>query len=794
MKKSTRLLAAGLAVCMMVPMFAGCGKRRGGEKVSGDDAWYNLNKIQLEQAADPADFDYAYSSYLCQYDGGYVFRLTGSLAVPEGTDPETLNMDDYYVDKLVMYDAEGSITNTFDLVPFRSEVTGDYVSVSSINPTDGGFSVDVASYNYTTSASTMYRSFINVAEGSISPLARLEDNGDLITRLVQQGASDEGAEELGDWTFQKLWFSSSTTGSVASYDIVATNVDGTQLEFDMRNICPTVEIFNIGSFVDMGDNKVVVLGSNNDGNVVIVIDLNNNTAALDNGEWAWLADNTYMIRQVEGSGSVLRDDDGIYTIDFANQTYEPLFLYTSSNVNAYEVSNLTPISVTADRALFTGSEYNPMPNEGNDPSVIIYEFTKADSNPNAGKTILDIACIGSLNYPLCQAVCDFNETNADYFMRFDLAYQIDVDYSQGDASENEDNAAQNLGNQLAIDIMSGNGPDIIINGSQFGMINNDEYLLNMSDFIAQNCSSDSYFTNIFDTSKIAGELFQIPLCFGIQGIVTDASNVDPDQIGFTFEQYGAFVEGPCNGTPPINQGKMYFFLNCLNCMTDLMNENQIVNYDNEAFRTLAEFTAQNVNEVMPSDEEDYSLFEDPVAYLGNISNVSSYFNATKNGQSVILGIPSYDGRGPIITSSDSVAVSAQTIAPDACKEFVSVLLGEQIQVLYGYQRGLPVNRAAFQTASAKYIESYNNDIDVYSRRMSEAEMILYGLDTTRMDDSAITDLTNLIESLSGWCINDGSINAIIREEMPAYFEGQKTLEQIIPVLEDRVQTVINERR
>ena len=80
------------------------------------------------------------------------------------------------------------------------------------------------------------------------------------------------------------------------------------------------------------------------------------------------------------------------------------------------------------------------------------------------------------------------------------------------------------------------------------------------------------------------------------------------------------------------------------------------------------------------------------------------------------------------------------------------------------------------------------------RRYTEAEMILYGMSTEHMDASVISDLSALIDSLSGWCINDGSINAIIREEMPAYFEGQKTLEQIIPVLEDRVQTVINARR
>ena len=108
--------------------------------------------------------------------------------------------------------------------------------------------------------------------------------------------------------------------------------------------------------------------------------------------------------------------------------------------------------------------------------------------------------------------------------------------------------------------------------------------------------------------------------------------------------------------------------------------------------------------------------------------------------------------------------------------------------------GIPLSRSAFDTVGSKYVQSQNDDLDRNLRLYSEAEMVLYGMNTERMDESAVDDLEALIDSLTGWYVNDGSINAIIREEMPAYFEGQKTLEQIIPVLEDRVQTVINERR
>lgn len=794
MKTRTRVIAAALAVTMMVPVFSGCKKNRGGEKISADDPWFELTTISINSETNSEDFQYVYNNFIGTFDGGYAFRKMGTLKLPDGTDPETVDMRDYSVDELNTFGADGNLVNSFDLLQLVDQLDGDYNSVSGVTQVDGGFNVELVSTNYNTGNSTYYTSFIDVTAGTIGEITERTGSG-VAARLLEEGASDEGVTRLGDYSIQKFWFSSDATGSINSYDVVVTDSNGNSDEFDMRILYPSTDIFNISTFIDIGNNQFLMCASSSDfGNAYYIIDMNSKTMSVENSDMSWLDNKIYMIRQVDGTGSVLIDDDGIYTIDYPNKTFVPLFLYTSTNVNACQIGSLTPVYVSADRAVFTGTEYNPNPGYTPNDNVLVFEFNRADTNPNAGKTILDIACVGYLSYPLCEAVCNFNGSNPDYFLRFDMSYQIDVNYAEGDANENEDIAATSLGNQLSMDIMSGTGPDIIVNGSKFGMLNNSEYLLDMSEFVSQNCGSDSYYTNILDSAKIDGELFQIPLCFSIEGIVTDASNVEPGQTGFTFDQYAQFVSGPCNGTDPMGAGRMNFFLTSLNCMTDLMNEDQVVNYDNEAFRALAEYVAQNVNEALPSDEEGMYIEEEPVASLRMIPNVSSYFNAINNGQFILLGIPSYDGRGPVITSSDSVAISAQTIAPDACREFVSLLLTEEIQELYGSQRGLPISRAAFDSVGSKYVETYNRDIDNYRRTMTEAQMRQAGFSTDYMDESLVTELAQMVETLNGWYINDGSINAIIREEMPAYFEGQKTLEQIIPVLEDRVQTVINERR
>ena len=42
--------------------------------------------------------------------------------------------------------------------------------------------------------------------------------------------------------------------------------------------------------------------------------------------------------------------------------------------------------------------------------------------------------------------------------------------------------------------------------------------------------------------------------------------------------------------------------------------------------------------------------------------------------------------------------------------------------------------------------------------------------------------------------SDAAINAILIEEMPAYFSGQKDLDSVVKIVQDRVQKALDERK
>ena len=235
-----------------------------------------------------------------------------------------------------------------------------------------------------------------------------------------------------------------------------------------------------------------------------------------------------------------------------------------------------------------------------------------------------------------------------------------------------------------------------------------------------------------------------------------------------------------------------------------ITEDGKVDYDNEAFRALAEFTNENISAPIEADEDDYILnmggtgttIEEAGAARFEYGSFIAYIQLMGKHASdtTILGLPSVDGRGPMLSVSSSVAISAQTAEADACWAFVETLLSAEVQEYYAQSgMGCPICIDAYETSAQDYVEDYNASMATYANYFTEAEMAMYGIDTTPVDASVIDNYESMIDSCSAVSTTDAAITAIIREEMPAYFSGQKTLDDVISVMEDRVQTFLDER-
>lgn len=791
MKKLTRVMAAGLTLAMIVPMAAGCSKSNGSaDVISSDDPWFNLSKIPMSNDSDKTTYESCYTSYLGSSNDGFVYMFTGTRPIPADFDYDTDSILDLQDTELRLYDDEGVLLSSMSYDEVTAGLPGvEFSYIDNIHKNGDTFIADVkvfdAEYN-----PEYYNIEIDIANGQVGEITAAEPT-EYSQRLEQENASQESSYHSNGYTIERFW---ANTGSISTYVFEVIDQDGNVTEFDMRSLFPDVELYNIRGVFDIGNNRSLIIGAGTAmySDELFVLDYNTMTLTHDTEDNSWLTGSHFSVEEVDGLGSILQNQDGIFTINYDDKVIEPVFLYKYSNINAFEVNYLTPVKVTEDQVIMTGATYTPNYNHGAQVcEPIMFRFDRADSNPNAGKTIINVASEDSYSYPLCEGVCQFNQTSSDYFVILNSDYIGDEE--SGDEVTNESNATS-LGNQLAIDIMSGTGPDMIVNGTSFGMLNDDDYLLDLTSFVNENYTSDNYFTNVFEAAGNNGKLYQLPLAFSISGIAVDSQYKQAGQVGYTFEQYKELVDGPCNGTCPLAMDKMSFFIISLDSMTDLFINDGTVDLDNDAFRALAEYTKNNVNDIIDIECEDNYVDSTPTlpATATNISHIVEYFTELE-GHSELLGIPSYDGRGPMFVCSDTIAISAQSDCTDGCRAFIDTLMGSDIQHAYGISCGICTNREAFDTACEECVNTRKAQIDAQIAHSSAEALRAEGMNLDPITQDDIDAFNAMIDNVRGMYTNDAAINVILREEMPAYFEGQKTLEQIIPVMEDRIQTVLNER-
>ena len=297
----------------------------------------------------------------------------------------------------------------------------------------------------------------------------------------------------------------------------------------------------------------------------------------------------------------------------------------------------------------------------------------------------------------------------------------------------------------------------------------------------------------------------MPLDISASGIITASSNVPDGQKGFTFDQYETFVDEVCNGVDPMSKtkgykmGKAEYFTKLFMNMSELYIYDGKIHLEGDNIRELMQFVDEHGSEESMSEEEvRNSLVEEhnieiqetvaeiegrTGAVYGELASFNDYITSYNNfGESMgIYGLPSFDGRGPMTISHEFVSIYASTKYPEACAEFVKLLLSYDIQKTMDEN---PVNRAALRAIADEKLAAYNDEIEFENS---------FGFDMYKqIPESTIDDYIEILTySYSGMNVG-GAIEDILREESSSYFSGGRAMEDVIPVMQKRIQTVLDE--
>lgn len=785
-KTIIRKLSLLLTVSVLAGSISGCSFGRkvdeGGEKVSADTPWFDCKITECEIKRDNTN-DFA-EDQISQFpigklSDGYVYALSviGSDIVEaylysgEGKQTAKLNLfakvEELYPDlgmpefrgaydlyvqddklKLKIDDQRDKSVMIFDV-----DLMNEKVALSATYDIQGGKASDYGLFSVNRVKCGDHELFVNLYEGFC------------ILNVGPDGTS-------------------------------STFTPGPELEMDLSGY--------VSDFLPVSDTKALFYDYQTQ--KYFIYDAVAGTITKETSEYDWIKPyfNWYRpdIRyNFSGNGEIyFITPDAVAVPDFNKKCFNNSVLLENMDINrAIFASSATKYcyvtSAKEDAVEFMVMDYMP---ENGECGFEIYSAARAKTNPHAGKTI--ITTDGFYREVIYTAIWTFNRTDKDYYIRIVPNSYTDSERSANTSDKPEIYTRGEVGNRMMVDLMAGECPDVVFYVSSYGQLNNGNCMMDLKPYLESSKMNNQVFDNIVKACENDGCLYAMPLSFVLDGIVVDRTKCGFDGAGMTFDQFGQFTDSYCNGLNVVSNSRTGFIGECLNYQYDVVEQNGTVNFDCPGFRTMAEYTRDHVNDVEINDYwnsftrssicSDHTCIEGYLGWFDEIKNAPFDYSDAD-----LIGFPSADGRGPAANIRCFVSVTQGSKCPIGAWRFIETLLSDDVQKSLCSQTGtfqneFPINKKAFDEIGTACVDIFNKQIDRDYNWMS-ASADKSGMHVDKADLGALKTVTEAVNYIFK---SDADIDIIVYEEIQPYLAGDKSLDDVIKIMNDRARTVMNERK
>ena len=785
-KRMVRAVTVILLLAMAVSL-ASCGRKTNKKirKIEEGSPWFNAKIIDVDTGADKgrALGSGYHTQFIGMDDQYYIIETRGDYQRPteDEIDKETFDYNSYSFTYIAVVDR--STNKTVNTIDVRKDLTVSEYFVDSVYYKEGKITVKT-----------------ELKERDYDALS-----GELLDTRPRKLSSDDSFSRqyfIGGFEIETVVYQTATYRRYSSINVKTP--DGKVNETELKR---ADKDFYIDYVLALSDTKALILVSEGNNKVYYELDLETNIlTAADAKEYKWLDEVSFFSCFTSPDGMLYyMSEKGIFRVNAKTKKSEELFNYNQCGLNRGLIDRFDLVECSEDRFLLCGLYDITAAYEGRTADKFnLIEITRADKNPHIGKTVLEIYSSFGIDEYIGDAVSRFNETNDKFYIEYTDRYRDSITFDDSFDEKNDDveilariNNSAALSNKLAIDIMNGDGPDILLDCSKFSTLNNSNCLADLTPFV-KDADPDKYFTNIIEGSKTDGAIYQLPISFRIEGILTKTRNAGSSGKGFTLDEYKKFSDEVMNGHDPLYFGQSVYFSMLFNSMKEDFIGNKKVDLSKPEFKVIADYVKDNVHEKGISVNDWYQAatginweldgeYTDYCTGIGGLLMDTMTIAAYGKGVT-LLGIPSIDGRGPRFIPDRSVAISSQAVDIKACGEFVKLLLADDFQTKIAMTDSFVINRTAFKKAGSAAIEYYNNGGSSFLGGNGGGSGIGMKISTKDIDF-----IENIILSCSNILSEDSDISIILIEEMPAYFTGQKDLDAVIKIAENRIQKVLDER-
>ncbi len=386
---------------------------------------------------------------------------------------------------------------------------------------------------------------------------------------------------------------------------------------------------------------------------------------------------------------------------------------------------------------------------------------KAEELPEKEELVL--ACTGVCGNDLEDAVIRFNRDSDRYHITIEV-------YDGEDAITKLDTR---LVSSDPPDLLELSELDVVKYGEKQVLADLNEYL-KKSGLLKR----EDFLEGILEGYTVNGRLTGIPsgfMCFTLLGRPEETG----EKAGWTLEDMMALTEAYPGRK--LNGFSFYFNLEWL-CGDYVMDkfvnlESGECKFDSDEFRSLVQWLAEHSGSGRGYyDEEEV---EDPLIRLERIFEFIDYLRyvSRSDEKTAMIGFPSHDGRplyqaGPV----NAVGITEKSGYRDGAWQFIEFFLSQEVERTWQLSGYFPSRR------------------DLVEKMLEEAVTPGYWYE---YDCAAPEEVQGVEEMIAhtDFSLRDGvreDIIGIIAEETESYFNGDKSLEEVTKVIQNRVSTLVQE--
>lgn len=496
-----------------------------------------------------------------------------------------------------------------------------------------------------------------------------------------------------------------------------------------------------------------------------------------------------------GYDAYFNDGNAVFSVNIGSEP-EKLLDFIESDIVELEITDIAVIS--SERMILALRSGDQRDIVGADGEVLVMDRLPSDRIPE--REILTLA-VGASDYTLKSDVVRFNRSNEKYRVRI-------KEYPRSAVS-----GAETPDEMLKKDLTSGNAPDMI-RSTDFELTSELAISGNLVDLytLMDGADREKLLSEVVDGFEYNGKLYELPVSLSVRTLAAKKSLVGDD--GLSTDGFISVVKSLPQGSYPLINGGRDEILDLLlaGAIGDFVDvDGGKSGFLSDEFREILSFAAEfpdgwRYEESLDADaREDYRSDMDGVYRDGRIAFLEEEMYSLSDAvltvmrfggdEVVFTGYPTiYRANPAILGAGESYAVSVSTEHADGAWEFI-------LKTLDSADKAIPVTREAFDKACGKLVGytffSSGNGYTGWGAGADEKDIASSkggadGIERTVTE----ADMDSFLETLKSAKTENylyARVMSIIHEEAEMYFEGIKTLDETVKVIQSRVGTYIAEK-